>query len=71
MTFQELEKICSLLWGQTWQTELANALDIDRRTVSKWKAQGVAKWVSSRIGNVVNKREKDIKEAQKIVDSIG
>ena len=60
MTFTELEKICSLLWGQSWQSELARAFNIDRRTVSKWKSQGVAKWVDSKIPIIAEKRKREI-----------
>lgn len=63
MTFPELEKICSLLWGQSWQSELARAFDIDRRTVSKWKSQGVAKWVESRLKNIADNRVDDVMRA--------
>lgn len=56
MTYIELEKICSLLWGQSWQSELARAFDIDRRTVSKWKSQGVAKWVDDKLPAVIDLR---------------
>lgn len=60
MTFHKLEQICSLLWGQSWQTELAKTLGIDRRTVSKWKTQGVAKWVNSEIPIIAEKRKREI-----------
>lgn len=60
MTFQELEVICSILWGQSWQSELAKTLNIDRRTVSKWKTQGVAKWVDSEIPIIADKRKLEI-----------
>lgn len=63
MKFQELEKICSLLWGQSWQSELARNLNIDRRTVNKWKTQGVAKWVDFKIGEIVDLRLNEINEA--------
>lgn len=56
MTYIELEKICSLLWGLSWQSELARAFDIDRRTVSKWKSQGVAKWVDDKLPAVIDLR---------------
>ena len=56
MTYIELEKICSLLWGQSWQSELARAFDIDRRTVSKWKSQGVAKWVDDKLPAIIDLR---------------
>ena len=63
MKFKELEKICSLLWGQSWQSELARHLDIDRRTVNKWKTQGVAKWVDSEIDKLVDLRLSEVNEA--------
>lgn len=60
MNFKELEKICSLLWGQSWQSELARNLNIDRRTVSKWKTQGVAKWVNNELGEIIQKRKNEV-----------
>lgn len=60
MTFTELEKICSILWGQSWQAELARYLNIDRRTVNKWKTQGVAKWVSHKLKEIIQKRKDEI-----------
>lgn len=66
MTFDQLEKICSLLWGQSWQSELARVLDIDRRTVSKWKTQGVAKWVGKKMTGVLNQRKIEINRAMEL-----
>lgn len=63
MKFEELEKICSLLWGQSWQSELARGFNIDRRTVSKWKSQGVAKWVDPRLKDIVDKRVDEVMHA--------
>lgn len=60
MTFHELEKICLLLWGQSWQSELAREFKIDRRTVNGWKRQGVAKWVDSALQDVILKRKSEI-----------
>ena len=60
MTFLELEKICSLLWGQSWQSELARTLDIDRRTVNGWKRQAVPKWVTPEILKIVRKRKHEL-----------
>lgn len=60
MTFQELEKICSLLWGQSWQSELARTLGIDRRTVNGWKRQAVPKWVIPEILTITRKRKHEL-----------
>lgn len=64
MTFLELEKICSLLWGQSWQSELARYLNIDRRTVNSWKIQAVPKWFNDELPALLNKRLNDINEAK-------
>jgi hypothetical protein len=66
MTFDQLEKICSLLWGHSWQSELARVLDIDRRTVSKWKTQGVAKWVDKKMTGILNQRKIEINQAMEL-----
>lgn len=66
MTFTELEKICSLLWGQSWQSELARTLDVDRRTVNSWKRQGVAKWVNDEMQNIIENRKDDVHFADEI-----
>lgn len=66
MTFHELEKICSLLWGQSWQSELARTLNVDRRTVHSWKRQGVAKWVNDVMQNIIESRKYDVNFADEI-----
>ena len=66
MIFKELEKICSLLWGQSWQSELARNLDVDRRTVNSWKRQGVAKWVNDEMQNIIENRKDDVNFADEI-----
>lgn len=66
MTFEELEEICSLLWGQSWQSELARTLDVDRRTVNSWKRQGVAKWVNDEMQNIIENRKYDVNFADEI-----
>lgn len=68
MTFNELEKICSLLWGQSWQSELGRHLNIDRRTVNKWRENGVAEWVNEEIPPIVRQRKLDINECLKLLN---
>ena len=70
MTFPELERICSLLWGQSWQSELARTLDIDRRTVNGWKRQNVPKWVEPKIIEIVRKRKNELIMLDKEVYSL-
>ena len=60
MNFNSLEKICRVLWGRSWQSELARTLDIDRRTVSGWKRQNVPKWVEPKIIEIVRKRKNEL-----------
>ena len=66
MIFKELEKICSLLWGRSWQSELARTLDVDRRAVNSWKRQGVAKWVNDEMQNIIENRKDDVNFADEI-----
>lgn len=66
MTFPELEKICSLLWGQSWQSELARHLKIDRRTVSVWRTRSVPKWVNNELPDLLELRQNQISEAIKL-----
>lgn len=66
MTFNQLEQICLLLWGQSWQSELSRHLNIDRRTVSGWKRQGVAKWVDDAINPIIEQRIIDVSEARSL-----
>lgn len=70
MTFAELEKICSLLWGQSWQSELARNLNIDRRTVNSWKRQGVAKWVSTNLQEIIKKRKQEINSLDECIHDL-
>lgn len=60
MNFNSLEKICRILWGRSWQSELARTLDIDRRTVNGWKRQNVPKWVEQKIIEIVRKRKNEL-----------
>jgi DNA-binding XRE family transcriptional regulator len=60
MNFNSLEKICRILWGRSWQSELARTLDIDRRTVNGWKRQNVPKWVAPKIIEIVRKRKNEL-----------
>ena len=71
MNFKELEKICRLLWGQTWQSELARTLDIDRRTVNGWKRQNVPKWVAPKIVGIVRKRKQELIALDSVLNRAG
>ena len=38
MTPEELTRICEYFYGRNWQTELAKKLEVNPRTVRRWKS---------------------------------
>lgn len=54
MTRDELERLGALLWGYGWKSSLADALEINRKTVSRWIADGaVPDWAAERLRGMV------------------
>jgi hypothetical protein len=50
MTREELERLGALLFGYGWKNRLADVLEINRKTVSRWIADGdVPSWAADRI----------------------
>lgn len=54
MTREELERLGALLWGYGWKSSLADALEVNRKTVSRWIADGaVPEWAADRLRGMV------------------
>lgn len=54
MTRNELERLGALLWGYGWKSSLADALEVNRKTVSRWIAVGaVPEWAADRLRGMV------------------
>lgn len=54
MTRNELERLGALLWGYGWKSSLADALEVNRKTVSRWIADGaVPEWAADRLRGMV------------------
>lgn len=54
MTRNELEHLGALLWGYGWKSSLAEALEVNRKTVGRWIADGVApEWAADRLRGMV------------------
>lgn len=70
LTWEQLEKICVGLFGESWQAELARRLNIDRRTVQHWRKQGVAKWVYNEIASLIESRKEEVSEIEKFYKSL-
>lgn len=70
MTFDQLEKIGIGLFGQSWQAQLADTLNVDRRNVQNWKKQGVAKWVYAELSELIKFRKAQILAAETFYQSI-
>jgi hypothetical protein len=50
MTREEMERLGALLFGYGWKSTLADALDVNRKTVSRWIADGEAPaWAADRL----------------------
>lgn len=50
MNRDELERLGALLFGFAWKSRLADVLDINRKTVSRWIADdAVAQWAADRL----------------------
>ncbi|WP_336004906.1 hypothetical protein [Acinetobacter pittii] len=70
LTWEQLEKICVGLFGESWQAELARRLNIDRRTVQHWRKQGVAKWVYNEIDSLIVSRKDEVSEIEEFYKSL-
>lgn len=54
MTRNEMERLGALLFGYGWKSRLADALDVNRREVSRWiAADNVAPWAADRLRAMV------------------
>lgn len=54
MTRNELERLGALLWGYGWKSSLADALEVNRKTVSRWISDGaVPEWAADRLRGMV------------------
>jgi len=54
MTREEMERLGALLWGYGWKSSLADALEVNRKTVSRWVADGaVPPWAADRLRGMV------------------
>jgi len=54
MTREELERLGALLFGYGWKAKLADTLEINRKTVSRWIADGdVPAWAADRLRTMV------------------
>lgn len=65
MTIDELKMYGQALFGSAWQSQLARALDIDRRNVQKWMArESVPVYVDREIAKILKDRFEEISEAK-------
>ena len=70
MTFNELESIGMGLFGHSWKAQLAESLNVDRRNITNWEKQGVAKWVYAELKAIIQMRKTQLLAAEQLYDSI-
>jgi hypothetical protein len=70
MTFEQLEKIGIGLFGQSWKSQLADALNVDRRNIQNWEKQGVARWVYADLKILVTRRHSEILDTVEFYNGI-
>lgn len=70
MTYTQLEAIGSGLYGMSWKAQLAEALNVDRRNITNWEKQGVAKWVYAELKNVIAIRKAQLLTAEQTYNNI-
>ncbi|MHA3052510.1 hypothetical protein [Acinetobacter sp. ANC 4640] len=70
MTFDQLQAIGIGLFGQSWKAQLAEALNVDRRNVTNWEKQGVAKWVYAELSELIKSRKAQMQAAEKLYSEI-
>lgn len=60
MTHDELDTYARARWGDNWVGPLAKHLDINKRTVARWKCRqnAVPNWVRSELDNPRKKGNK-------------
>lgn len=64
MTREQLEYFGQACFGRSWQAQLADRLQIDRRRVSNWtKGETIPKWVDNELKTVVETRYYEMKKA--------
>ncbi len=70
MTFEQLEKIGIGLFGQSWKSQLADALNVDRRNIQNWEKQRVAKWVYGDLKILIERRHSEILDTVEFYNGI-
>ena len=70
MTYAQLEVIGCGLYGLSWKAQLAEALNVDRRNITNWEKQGVAKWVYAELKNVIAIRKAQLLNAEQTYSDI-
>lgn len=62
MTPSQLSRICTLLYGERWQSALARDLEINDRTVRRWAKEGSPEWADKNIKEFVAETISSLRE---------
>lgn len=64
MNSTKFKSICEMLFGRSWQAQVADYLMISRKTVSSWIERGsIPAWVEEEIRPLIIRRNKEVKFA--------
>lgn len=70
LSFKQLEEIGVGLFGQSWKAQLAELLNVDRRNVTNWQKQGVARWVFDDLAKIIEKRKQELLYAESLYNNL-
>ena len=64
MNSTKFKSICEMLFGRSWQAQVADYLMISRKTVASWMDRGsIPAWVEKEIRPLIIRRNKEVKFA--------
>ena len=71
MNSTKFKSICEMLFGRSWQAQVADYLMISRKTVSSWIERGsIPAWVEKEIKPLAMRRAKESQFALESLDMI-
>lgn len=70
MSYQQFEEIGLGLYGQSWKSKMAQALEVKRQSINNWEKQSVPKWVYAELNKIIQQRKAELLAAEKLYNAI-